>query len=65
MCVCVCGMYGSQNKQRRLSYALTDWFCTTEVESVYWAVRNEALHEAETSRLYKDLMNKKYKSCEI
>ena len=58
-------LYGSQNKQRCLSYALTDWFGITAVESVYCAVRNEALCKRETSRLYKGLMNKKYKSCEI
>ena len=40
-------LYGSQNKQRLLSYTiLADWFCITEVESVYSAVRTGALNKA-------------------
>jgi len=39
-------LYESQNKQRPLPYAtLTDWFCTTELEIVYYAVRIEALRK--------------------
>jgi len=47
--LCLCVLYGSQNKQRLLPYtALTDWFCITEVESVYCAVRAETLYKADT-----------------
>ena len=39
----LCLLYRSQNKQRLLAcIALTDWFCVTEVESVYCAVRTES-----------------------
>jgi hypothetical protein len=31
--------------------ALTDWFCITEVESVYSAVRTESLYKTDTIRL--------------
>jgi hypothetical protein len=41
----LCVLYGSQNTQRLLSYtALGDWFCITELESVYWAVRTDSLY---------------------
>jgi len=33
------------------STALTDWFCITEVESVYCAVRTESLYKTDTFRL--------------
>ena len=37
---------GSQKRQRLLPYAaLADWFCITEVESVYSAVRTDSLHK--------------------
>ena len=40
-------LYRSQNKQRLLPYtALTEWFRTTEVESVYCAVRTGSLNKA-------------------
>ena len=42
----LCVLYGSQNKQRLLPYtSLADWFCITEVESVYCAVRTESLYK--------------------
>jgi hypothetical protein len=45
-------MCGSQNKQQLLPYAaLTDWFCLTEVESVYRAVRIDSLHKTYVSSL--------------
>jgi hypothetical protein len=45
----LCVLYGSQNKQRLLSYtALADCFCITEVESVYCAVRAESLYTTDT-----------------
>jgi hypothetical protein len=38
-------VYGPQNKQRLLPHtALTDWFCLTELESAYCAVRAESLY---------------------
>jgi DNA gyrase/topoisomerase IV subunit A len=43
--LCECVVYGSQNKQRLLPYtSLRDWFCTTEVESVYCAVCSKFLY---------------------
>jgi len=43
-----CVLYGSQNKQGFLPYtALAEWFCVTEVASVYCAVRTESLYTAE------------------
>jgi hypothetical protein len=45
-------LYGRQNKQQLLPYtALTDWFCITEVESVYSAVRTESLYKTDAIRL--------------
>ena len=45
-------LYGSQNKQRLLPYTtLTDWLCTTEMESVYCAVRSESLYKTDNFRL--------------
>jgi hypothetical protein len=42
----LCGLYGSQNKQRILPYpALTDLYCITEVQSVHFAIRTWSLHE--------------------
>jgi hypothetical protein len=39
----LCILYGSQKKQLLLFYiALADWFCITEVDSVYCAVRTES-----------------------
>ena len=44
----LCVLYGSQNKLQRLPYtALADWFFTTEMESVYCAVRTESLYKTE------------------
>jgi hypothetical protein len=31
--------------------ALTDWFCVTEVETAYCALRTESLYKTETFRL--------------
>jgi len=42
----LCVVYGSQNKVRLLSYTtLAHWFCITEMESVYCAVRNVSLYK--------------------
>jgi len=39
-------VHGSQNEQRLLPHTiLSEWFFITEVESVYYAVRNESLHK--------------------
>jgi len=44
----LCVAYGSQHKERLVVYtALTEWFCITEVESVYCAVRTESLYKGE------------------
>jgi len=48
----LCVLYGSQNRQRLLPYTtLADWFCITEVESVYCAVRTESLYKTDTFSL--------------
>jgi len=39
--------YGSQNKQLLPSTALTDWFCRTEVDSIYCVVPSEYLHKTD------------------
>jgi hypothetical protein len=42
----LCVLYGSQNILLLLYYTeLIDWFCITEVESVYCAVRTEFLYK--------------------
>jgi len=42
----LCVLNASHNKQQLLPYTnLADWFGTTEVESVYSAVRTEALYK--------------------
>jgi len=42
----LCFVYGPQNKQRLLPYTtFAEWFCITEVESVYSALRTESLHK--------------------
>ena len=47
-----CVLYGSQNRQQHLpSTILADWFCITEVESVYCTVRTESLYKTDTFRL--------------
>jgi len=39
----LCVLYGSHNRQRLLPYKiLADWFCITEMGSVYCAVRTES-----------------------
>jgi len=44
----LCALSGSQNRQRLLPYTtLADWFCITEVESVYSAVRTESLYKTD------------------
>jgi len=44
--LCLCVLHGSQNRQLLLPHtALADWFCITEVESVYCAVRTESLYK--------------------
>jgi hypothetical protein len=46
----------SHNKQRLLPYTtLAYWYCITEVESVYCAVRIESLYKTDTVSLYKGL----------
>ena len=45
----LCVVYGSQNKQQFFPYTtLTDWFCISEVESVYRTVRTESLRKTDT-----------------
>jgi hypothetical protein len=45
----LCVLYGSQNKRQLLPYkTLRDWFCITEVDSVYSAVRTESLYKTDT-----------------
>jgi len=57
-------LYGSQNKQRlSLSTALGDWFCITEVDSVYCAVRTESLHVTDTFQLQRVKIDHKVKVC--
>ena len=46
--------YGSQCKQRRLTCTvLTEWFCTTDVESVYCTVCKESLYKPDTLHFYR------------
>jgi hypothetical protein len=60
----VCVLYGSQNKQRLLPYtALGDWFCITDVDSVYCAVRTELLYKTETSMLQRVKLDHNVKVC--
>ena len=48
----LCVLYGSQNKQLLLPCkVLTDWFCITEVKSVYCAARTESSYKSDTFRL--------------
>jgi hypothetical protein len=48
----LCVLYGSRKNQRRLPYTtLRVWFCITEVESVYSAVRTESLYNWHVSTL--------------
>jgi hypothetical protein len=50
----MCVLYGPQNKQRLLPHTkLIDWFCITEVESVYCAERAESLYKTDKFRLYR------------
>jgi hypothetical protein len=52
----LCVLYGSQNKERLLPYTtLADWFCITDVESVYSAVRTESLYK-KTRLVFKGLI---------
>jgi len=45
---------GFRNKHQFFSYTrLQDWFFTTEVESVYSAVRTESLYNTDTFRVLK------------
>ena len=54
----LCVSYRSQNKQRILPYrSLRDRFCTTDVESVYCAVRSESLHKTDTFCLQRVKIN--------
>jgi len=44
--------YGSQNKQRFSFYTpLTDWFCITEMKSVYCVVWTESLYKTDMCHL--------------
>jgi len=48
----LCVLYVSHSRQRLLPYtALADWFCITEMESVYCAVRTESLCTTDTLSL--------------
>jgi len=48
----LCVVHVSENKQQLLPYtALIYWFCVTEVESVYSAVRTESLYIADAFHL--------------
>ena len=48
----LCAGYVCQNKQPLVPCAvLRAWICTTEVESVYCAVRTEPLYKRDTVRL--------------
>jgi hypothetical protein len=50
--LCLCVLHGSHSRQHLLPYkTLADWFCITEVESVYCAVRTESLYKAHTFSL--------------
>jgi len=51
----MCGFFlRTHNKQRLLPYTtLADWFCITEVESVYCAVRTVSLYKKDTFSLLK------------
>jgi len=45
----LCVLYGSYNRQRLPPYtALVDWFCITEVESVYCAGRTDSFYKTDT-----------------
>jgi len=47
-------LHGSHNKQRLLLYtSLAYWFCITEVENVYCAVRTESLYKTDTFNFLK------------
>jgi hypothetical protein len=47
--LCLRVFYGSQSIQRLLAYTkLSDWFCITDVESVYYAVRSESVYKTGT-----------------
>jgi hypothetical protein len=48
----LCVLYGFQNRQLLLPYTtLADWFCVTEVVSVYSAVWTESLYKRDTFSL--------------
>jgi hypothetical protein len=50
--LCLCDLYGSQSKQQLLPYkTLRDWFCITEVVSVYSAAYTESLYKTDTLHL--------------
>jgi len=56
----LCVLYGSHNKQLLSSHTtLAEWFCITEVESVYCAVRTESQYKTKTLGLQK--VKEKYK----
>ena len=45
----LCLLCGSENKQQLLPYTtLAEWFCVTEGEGVYCAVRIKSLYKADT-----------------
>jgi hypothetical protein len=45
----LCILCGSHSRQRLLPYTtLADWFCITEVESVYCVVRTDSLYTTDT-----------------
>ena len=43
----LCLLCGSLHKQRLFLYTLAYWFCITEVEGVYCAVRTESLYKTD------------------
>jgi len=52
--LCLYVVYGSQNNPQLLPYtSLKDWFCITEVDSIYCAVRTESLYTTNVFRLYR------------
>ena len=64
-CVCVFSMYIRTNSDYCLMHLLTEWFCITDVESVYCAVRTESVYE--TGFVCKGLivLRSKFWSCQL
>jgi len=47
----MCFVWISEERATLACTTLTDWFCITEVESVYSAVRTESLYKTDTFSL--------------